>query len=405
MKAIIFINTQAAGSSRDALKIAEKLGYYTILFTDRQRFIKNKKNFPDVKIMEYHDLFNREELKAAVNRIMSKKYEVEAIVSFVDAYCGIASYLSEQYGLNNFSTEAILKMEDKILSRNALSNSSYSPFYYIANENNKISREIVKDHFPLIIKSPNSAGSRDVYAVDNYTDLKVGIGKLYEKSKSEEILIEEYLDGEQYLVENLVYDGEVHIIAVIHQIIEYVNGHFIVVGYSLITDRDSSFYEKLTSAVKDIIQLHGMEKGACHLEMRYVKDSWKIIEVNPRISGGAMNSFIKIAYGINLVEETLKLSLGQTPDIKPKHTLNAFIKYIISNKNDTLYNITGKNQALGSKGVKEVFIRVKKGSYVHIPRSLGDRCAYVIAVGKSQNDAEKNAKRAADKIKFIFAHR
>ena len=61
--------------------------------------------------------------------------------------------------------------------------------------------------------------------------------------------------------------------------------------------------------IKDL----GVTNAASHLEVRYVNGIWKLIEINPRISGGAMNRMIEEAFGINLVEETIKLYLGDEP--------------------------------------------------------------------------------------------
>ena len=52
----------------------------------------------------------------------------------------------------------------------------------------------------------------------------------------------------------------------------------------------------------------GIENGALHLELRLTQNGWKLIEINPRISGGAMNNMLQ-ALGFSLVEETLKILL------------------------------------------------------------------------------------------------
>ncbi|EEM56539.1 Biotin carboxylase [Bacillus thuringiensis serovar monterrey BGSC 4AJ1] len=52
---------------------------------------------------------------------------------------------------------------------------------------------------------------------------------LLEKLPNEEILLEEYVDVPQYLVEILVHNGKAHIIAVIEQEITFFE-RFIVTG-------------------------------------------------------------------------------------------------------------------------------------------------------------------------------
>ncbi len=70
------------------------------------------------------------------------------------------------------------------------------------------------------------------------------------------------------------------------------------------------------NAIADIIDMHGLKYGPCHLEMRLVKNRLKLFEINFRISGGGMNNLIKAGYDIDLVKETLNCS---------------FLKYRINN--------------------------------------------------------------------------
>lgn len=100
-------------------------------------------------------------------------------------------------------------------------------------------------------------------------------------------------------------------------------------------DPNPKFYESLKVAVKDIIELHGLENGSCHLEMRLVNKQWKLVETNPRISGSGMNEFLEIGLGINLVKETLKLALGKEPDLEPKHKKMHLHNILLSNKKES----------------------------------------------------------------------
>ena len=115
-----------------------------------------------------------------------------------------------------------------------------------------------------------------------------------------------------------------------------------------------------------------------------------------------MNEFLEIGLGINLVKETLKLALGKEPDLEPKHKKNAFAQYIIVKQKGILERVLGKQAALTSPNVKSVYIKPRKGTLLTPPESMGNRYAYVVAIGKTENEAKKNAKYAASKIKFVL---
>jgi biotin carboxylase len=420
MKAIIFIGTYKSGSSREALKAAEKLGYYTVLFTERLNFIKNRSSFPEVHLMKLCDLNNLEEIKQNIRPLILKGIKICAIVSFIDPYCYTACLLAEEFGVNRFSTQAINTMQDKILSRQVLSTSPYNPSFTILKDGDALlssAEQKLTVGYPFILKLPHSTSSKDVYKINNSKQFKRYMKKISQKS-GESILAEEFLDGPQYLVEVLVHQKKVHIAAIIQQEITH-DMRFIVTGYNLLIDPPADFYDDLKKAVEAIIFTHGMESGACHLEMRHVwKDKtlpiakeaddwgnlqnkeWKIVEVNPRISGSGMNRLIEIGLGFNLVEETLKMALGQEPNLSPRHKQNVFAQYVILSETGILEKITGRKKACDCPGVREVFLKPRKGTLLIPPLSMGHRYAYVIATGNSEESAIHNAKFAASQIKF-----
>jgi biotin carboxylase len=399
MKTIVFIGTQKSGSSRDGIKSAEKLGYYTVLLTDRTSFIEKRDQFPDVHLMKLLDLSNMEEIRNCIKGLFLKALEICAIVSFVDPHCYSANLLAQEFGLGYFDPKAVLNMQDKILSRQVLASSTYAPRFLRLTNGTVFSQKEIEASLPLILKSPNSTGSKDVILVNTYSEFQDTKDKLLNKYPGLPILVEEFLEGPQYLVEAIVQDNKVTMVAVIEQEITFCK-RFIVTGYLMLKDMERDFYESLKRSVTKIIELHGLSNGACHLEMRYVKNQWKLIEVNPRISGAGMNQFVKIGRGIDLIEETLKLILREKADFNPRFEEHVFSQYVTVSQSGILAKVLGKNVASRCPGVKVVYVKPKKGSIIRQPLSMGDRYAYVIATGKNDEDAKLNAKYAASQIQF-----
>jgi biotin carboxylase len=420
MKTIIFLGTHKSGSSREALKAAVRLGYYTVLYTNQPKFLENRTSFQDVHLMYLCDLNNLEEIKLNIRRLILNGIEICAIVSFIEPYCYTACLIAESFGVNRFSTQAIKIMLDKILSRQILSKSRYNPKFTVLAEKDLSLSSLplkIKESYPFILKLPHSQGSKDVYKINNAKQYKRYVKRISQKSQ-DPILVEEFLDGPQYLVEVIVRQNKIHIVAIVQQEITH-NKRFIVTGYNLLTDPPADFSEDLKEAVEAIILRHGMETGACHLELRHIwkkkavpvtnedndfghlqKKKWKLVEINPRISGGSMNRLIEIGLGINLVEETLKLALGQELNLLPRHKQNVFAQYVILSETGILEKITGKKKASVCPGVEEVFLRPRKGTLLIPPLSMGHRYAHVIAKGDNEEMARQNAKYAASQIKF-----
>ncbi|MCU4966255.1 ATP-grasp domain-containing protein [Bacillus toyonensis] len=402
MDTIVFIETNKSGSSREAIKAAEKLNFFTVLLTKKTKFINERTIFPDVHQMIFTDINDYDNIITTIEKLNKSGKNIKGIFSFIDPYVYMAARLSEKFCSNIVSTKAIHHMENKILTRNVLKDLPISLNYSIYKPTESLSSFFKKNNkinFPLIVKSPKSTGSKDVLLVKNKDQLILSIQSLLNKLPNEEILLEEYIDGSQYLVEILVQDGKVHIIAVIEQEITFFE-RFIVTGYSLLGRVEKRLYNSLFNAINSVIQAFNMKNGACHLELRRIDNVWKLIEINPRISGGAMNDIIEIGHGINLVQETIRLMLGNKPSLVKKHYKYVYAHYLTVKSTGKLIRVTGKNRSSKYPGVEKVFIKPKKGTTLKPPTSMGHRCGYVLAAADFKAEAKKIALEAAKEISF-----
>ncbi|PGC97769.1 ATP-grasp domain-containing protein [Bacillus toyonensis] len=402
MDTIVFIETNKSGSSREAIKAAEKLNFFTVLLTKKTKFINERTIFPDVHQMIFTDINDYDNIITTIEKLNKSGKNIKGIFSFIDPYVYMAARLSEKFCSNIVSTKAIHHMENKILTRNVLKDLPISLNYSIYKPTESLSSFFKKNNkinFPLIVKSPKSTGSKDVLLVKNKDQLILSIQSLLNKLPNEEILLEEYIDGPQYLVEILVQDGKVHIIAVIEQEITFFE-RFIVTGYSLLGRVEKRLYNSLFNAINSVIQAFNMKNGACHLELRRIDNVWKLIEINPRISGGAMNDIIEIGHGINLVQETIRLMLGNKPSLVKKHYKYVYAHYLTVKSTGKLIRVTGKNRSSKYPGVEKVFIKPKKGATLKPPTSMGHRCGYVLAAADFKAEAKKIALEAAKEISF-----
>ncbi|MCL2408210.1 MAG: ATP-grasp domain-containing protein [Oscillospiraceae bacterium] len=397
MKTIVFIGANKSGSSYEAIKASDEMHYYTVLLTDRKSFFDKRLDFPHVHSMRMCNLENINDVRRAIDRIDQDRFSICAIVSFIDPHCHTAACLSREFGLKSFTEETIEIMLDKTKSRNALSGTPYSPPYQIIDGDAPGDETAIQ--MPVVLKAPVSSSSKDVHMAADTRQYQNAFANLRRRYPDDPVLVEKYIPGPQYLVETLTLNGKVHVIAVVGQEIIF-SGRFIVTGYQIITDDDSDFFRRLKEAAQSIVLAHSMRDGPCHLELRQFDNEWKLIEANPRISGGAMNLLIETAYGINLTKETLKAAVGLAPDIERKYTKETFLQYIVVPGEGTLTKVTGKNMARNWPGVTHVYVKPKKGTILRPPASMGHRYAYVIGTGASPDEARGNAKIGASKIKF-----
>jgi biotin carboxylase len=404
MQTIIFLGSNKSGSSRDAIKAASEMGFFTVLLTDKRKWMKQREEFPDVhQLVVMKRLSDREEIYTQLSKVNSQGKQVKAFVSFIDPYVSLAAEISKELGLPEVSVGALFNMEDKTRFRDVLKNNPVSPHFSIccldSNEDELFEEHVKK--LPVILKSPVSNGSKDVIRVDSREDFSKAVAYFKNQPAPPPLLIEEYVSGPQYLIEVLVHQSKTTIVAVIEQEISSLN-RFIITGYHMPAALKEDVRGTLTDAIGHIMNDIGLSHGTCHLEMRRTEDEWKLIEINPRISGSAINQMILESTGISLVKETLKLYLGEDPDLTPSKNEYVSAEFITVESPGRLVKVTGKNKAKRINGVKKVYVKPRKGSVLNPPLSMGDRYAYVLASSSDPLEAKKIAKKAAGQIKFYI---
>lgn len=400
IKTIVFIGSYKFGTSKEALTSAREMGYYVVLFTDKTSNL-DFLEVDQIVIMEH--LLDEQLMVAEITKIKEHGKQVCACISFIDPYVSYAVKLSKQLGLSHVSEESFGLMENKIKIREKLNNLPMTPFFTIFHPNDSPIdfKEKYKTSFPFILKPPISNGSKDVLLVKTKEKFVDALKFVQKNHPNSPLLIEEYIQGIQYLVEILVYKNEIKFVGIVEQEVKY-NGRFIVTGYKFPGVINMDDYRRLYACILSIVEQTGLSNGSCHVEMKLAQGQWKLIEINPRMSGGAMNRIIEEGTGINLVKEILKIYLGEEPNLIEERKKHVYARYLTIGSRGKLLRVTGKEQALMHDGVKYVHIKPLEGRILTTPYSMGNRYACIIAASDTAEQAEAIALVAAKEIKFYL---
>lgn len=380
------------------------MGYTVVLLTEKKSFQNDEELFSEVDHFVYMpNLIDEKAIIQQIKELEKQGLQLCAVLSFIDPYVSMAAAISNDMGLTDLSVAALKLMENKIDLRTHLKPHESSPWYAIfqTNDSPKAFTDHHQDLLPFIIKPPISNGSKDVVLAASRTELIRQLTQLQKKYPHDPLLVEEFLEGPQYLVELFVLQEKIIIIGIIEQDIHY-NGRFIVTGYSfpaLLTEHELN---SLQRTISSIVKKLGLETGSCHLEMKLVSGQWKLIEMNPRMSGGAMNRIIEEGSGTNLIQSVIDLHLGKKLSIVETPKQYVYAKYLTVNSLGKLLKVTGIERAEVQEGVTYVSIKPSIGSVMTAPTSMGHRHACIIAVSPTAGLAKQIALKAAKEIRFYI---
>ena len=273
--------------------------------------------------------------------ILGKCIELE-----IDAICSIASdlavitvnYVAEKMNLTGNSIESALLATNKHEMRLAFEkNNDPSPHSVLVRTVEDINSEM---KFPVIVKPLDRSGSRGVSKINSIEELPSAIKCAEECGFIKGALIEQYVEGREYSVECISYQGTHHFLAITQK---YTTGapNFIETGHLEPAQIDDEIRDKVKNVIFHALNSLKIKNGASHSEIKIDDDgNISIIEIGSRMGGDLIGSeLVYHTTGIDYVKAVIQIALGEMPDLSPATTETgiAAIHYVCSDEDIYIY--------------------------------------------------------------------
>lgn len=258
----------------------------------------------------------------------------------IDGICSIASdlavstvnYVAERMGLIGNSRESTRVSTNKHLMRLCFEeNGDPSPKSIQVQSIDEI--DITSISFPVIVKPVDRSGSRGITKVEQKEDLETAIENAKQQGFEKYALVEEFVEGEEYSVEYISWEGHHHFLSVTKK---YTTGSpdFIEIAHL----EPSLLSEEVVHQVKKVIE-HALDSlqikyGASHSEFKITKGgSIKIIEIGARMGGDCIgSSLVQLSTGFDFVSAVIDVALGIKPEVIIEKKAYATSQFIFSEK-------------------------------------------------------------------------
>jgi biotin carboxylase len=182
--------------------------------------------------------------------------------------------------------------------------------------------------FPLIIKPRDAYSSRGVYKCNSFDEVEGHKEESRSYSSTGDVLLEEFIEGKEYSIEAITYEGKTTIIQFTEKFITpYPNT--VETGHLQPAELTSAAKEVMSSVVKSALKALGLENSASHTEIIMTKTGPKLIETAARLGGDFIASYLtKSSTGISMDRAAVQVALGTKPDLTRTCDKYSMIKYI-----------------------------------------------------------------------------
>ena len=257
--------------------------------------------------------------------------------------------------------------------------------------------------FPVVIKPSDNMGARGVRRVDTMAELADAFQFSKSASPSGDIIIEEFMEGPELSIDAIVYNNEIFFSGIADRIITHPP-YFIEIGHNMPSALPASVLEDACDVMRQGIRALGITIGAAKGDIKITGKGAMIGELAARLSGGFMSACTyPLSSGVDLMRAAIEVALGQEPaNLDPLFNRVSIERAIIP-KPGTVKKITGLEDALKIPGISEIFLNVKEGDQVKVPRSNVEKAGHVIVTANSLPEAETAFNKCMDVLKIEIA--
>ncbi len=260
--------------------------------------------------------------------------------------------------------------------------------------------------YPVILKPRDNSGSRGVIFCNDKTELETAFNEAMQYTKFDSVLVEEFIEGQEYSIEGLHFNGKSEVI----QFTEKTTTTFpynVELQHIQPANISEENKEKIRKIIADIAEAMGFENCPSHTELKINNRGIFVIETSPRLGGGYITSMLTpLSTGINMEEQLLNIATNLPVNTTTGRTNRASAVHFFSLPEGVVESINPKIEEVHKwEGVESFYLKLVPGSVVKKFKSGLDRYGQFIISAEKRIDAENLIEKYSKAIcNFIKIH-
>lgn len=235
--------------------------------------------------------------------------------------------INEELGLSGITKEQAIRATNKHLMREAFEKGhAPSPASFLATSVEDAWERFIAFEGDGILKPSRNSGSRGIAKVakselmgnpDGFETFKRLYDTALDESRDRSVLIEQFIEGPEFSIEIIVWDGEVHVLTVTDKKTTEAP-HFVELGHNQPSCRSKEEVETLKQAAIEGVKALGVNNCACHAEAKLMNGKAYLMEIGARLGGDFISTELThLSTGIDMVAAAIHVALGIAPCLEP----------------------------------------------------------------------------------------
>jgi D-alanine-D-alanine ligase len=268
--------------------------------------------------------------------------------------------------------------------------------------------------FPLVIKPVYGSSSAYVMKIVNeeelrtsYQYVKKSLSTIIESALADgqDLFVEEYIEGDEVDIDILLQNGKVKFFSISDN--DKTNEPFFVeTGQSIPSSLPDKDQYSLIHMAEETLEKLGVQNACVHFEAKSTKSGPVPIEINLRMGGDEVHSFVEKAWRVDLIENAVKIAVGiYIPKIhKPENPYKYLVgQYFLAPYSGIIEQLDIDPTIKNKKYLEELNFFKEIGDSVLVPPEGYEYLGWMTVSGDNLIDAEDNLEEAVKFVSFEVA--
>jgi len=254
--------------------------------------------------------------------------------------------------------------------------------------------------YPVMVKPPDSSGSRGVIRVDDPTGLVAAWREAATHSRSGAIIVERFLAGHEYGAQAVVHGDRV---AAIFSHDDTVAGTRLStpVGHAMPIDLSPRLIARTEEVVAGAVAALGLRDCVANVDLMLVDDEPHVIEIGARAGATGIPEMINLFTGWNLYDHVLDLALGSAGPVPAAAGAANAVTLLRTDRTGTVLSLTVPPAVRNHPDLVALQWDVAPGDQVRAFRVGPDRLGLLQARGRTMRAARDAAEALRAQIRIM----
>lgn len=350
-----------------------------------------------------------DDVTAGAAAIAAAVPDAVAVVAIDDQGVRVAGAANVALGLKYNPPSSIDATRDKLAMRALLASAEISQPNFASVYPGDLRQALRLVGLPAVVKPTTLAASRGVIRIDDLEradEIEHRVRSIASQAgiaPTEPLIVEEYIAGDEMVVEGMIVDGSLEVLALIDKPVPLVGPFFEETMFVSPSRQSDAVQDSVTQVVVKAVEAIGIVTGPVHAEIRIGDGGMPfVIEVAARSIGGLCGRALTFGLLAEPLESVvIRSATGRTSIEQPTKPATGVLMLPIPGAGK-LTGIEGVDEALGIEGIDAVDITIPIGRLV-TPLPEGDRyLGFVFATGLTPNDVQHSLAHAAAIIEPVI---